>query len=270
MVRLINTKDDIVRVPIFVDGLDEQMQGGVPEDSVVLVSGTSGSMKSSLSFNVIYYNAIKGRNSIYLSLEQSYSSLLNHIINMGFDLSLINLVIVTDLADLDNKIKDAKDSKLGSLFIVDLGVLRKELKDTKIGEQGDWLNVIKNVLKRMKLQMQLDLFVLDSLSALYVLSQFTNPRVELFHIFEFLRDVGLTTFLISEMPLDKTRYSQYEVEDYLSDGIIYLEMTKEYRKVLRSIQIVKMRATKTDLNMYTLEFSDGKFRALYGGEAPLV
>ena len=47
-------------------------------------------------------------------------------------------------------------------------------------------------------------------------------------------------------------------------------MTKEYRKVLRSIQIVKMRATKTDLNMYTLEFSDGKFRALYGGEAPLV
>lgn len=270
MVNLISSKDEIKRIPVFIEGLDEEMQGGVPEGGVILVSGTSGSMKSSVTFNILYNNALHGKNGIYLSLEQSYVSLLNHMMNLDYDLSQVNLVIVTDLADLDQKIKTVNESGQGSLFIVDLGVLRKELKDTKIGEQGDWLNVIKNILKRMKMQMKLDLFVLDSLSALYVLSQFTNPRVELFHIFEFLRDLELTTFLISEMPLDKTRYSQYEVEDYLSDGIIYLEMTKEYRKVLRSIAIVKMRATKTDLNMYTLEFSDGKFKALYGGEPPLV
>jgi len=56
------------------------------------------------------------------------------------------------------------------------------------------------------------------LVALYVLSRFENPRIELFYIFEYLRDLHITSFLISEMPLDGSKYSEYEIEDFLADG----------------------------------------------------
>ncbi|MAG39242.1 hypothetical protein CMO90_04110, partial [Candidatus Woesearchaeota archaeon] len=115
-----------------------------------------------------------------------------------------------------------------------------------------------------------DLFVLDSLSALYTLSRFEDPRVELFHWFEFLRDMKMTTYLISEMPLDGSKYSEYEIEDFLSDGIIYLRLTPFRRNMVREISVVKMRATKCNNDVFSLEFKNGQFNALYGGQNPLL
>lgn len=269
-IPLVSDKNEITRIKTHIEGLDEVMQGGIPKGHVILVSGTSGTMKSSVSFVTLYYNALEKKNCVYLSLEQSYISLINHMVNMDLDLSKINMIITTDISKLETRSQEAKNSKKGNLFIIDLAALRKEIKDTKAGESGNWVNVIRNVIKKVKEYIPLDLLVIDSLSALYVLSNFVNPRVELFHVFEFLRDEGITTFLISEMPLDKSKFGDYEIEDYLSDGIILVERTEKYRKVVRSISIVKMRATKCDLDVYSLEYTDRKFRALYGGQPPLV
>ncbi len=271
MVNIISSKEQINRIRTYVEGLDEVMQNGIPEGSVVLIAGTSGTMKSSLAFSVLYNQVLnENKTTIYFSLEQSYWSLINHAVNLDFDMSRVNTAIIHDINKLDNKIKEIRASQTGNFVIVDLGALRKQIKDTKIGEQGDWINVIKNIIRRFKEEARLDMITLDSLSALYILSRFENPRLELFHIFEFFRDIGITSFLISEMPLDKSKFSEYGVEDYLADGILYLERTDQYRKVIRSIQVVKMRATDVDLDMYTLYFSNGKFKAMYGGKAPLV
>ncbi len=270
-IPLISDKSEIVRIKTYVEGLDEVMQGGIPKGNVNLISGVSGTMKSSLAFTTLYYNSLENKkNCVYLSLEQSYISLLNHMVNLDLDLSKINLIITTDISKLESRAKEAKNSQKGNLFIIDLAALRKEVKDTKAGERGNWLNVIRNVIKKIKQNIDLDLFVLDSMSALYVLSDFENPRVDLFHLFEYFRDQGITSFLISEMPLDRSKFGEFEIEDYLSDGIIFVERTEKYRKVVRSIAIIKMRATKCDLDIYTLEFEGGKFKALYGGQPPLV
>ena len=269
-IPLISDKSEIKRIKTYIEGLDEVMQGGIPRGNVVLVSGVSGTMKSSVAFSTLFYNALEKKNCIYLSLEQSYVSLLNHMVNLDFDLSRINLIIATDLSKLEARAEEAKSSTKGNLIIIDLAALRKEVRDTKMGERGNWLNVIKNVIKKLKLHIELDLFVLDSMSALYVLSDFENPRVDLFHLFEYFRDQAITSLLISEMPLDRSKYGEFEIEDFLSDGILFLDRTEKYRKVVRSIAIIKMRATKCDLDVYTLEFEGGRFKALYGGQPPLV
>ena len=126
------------------------------------------------------------------------------------------------------------------------------------------------IIKKISTSSKCDLFVLDSLSALYVLSSFDKPRTKIFHIFEFLRDLGLTSFLVSEMPIDQSKYSEYEVEDFLADGIIYLQLTKRYRKVTREISVVKMRATECNNDVFTLEYKNKKFQATFGGRTPLV
>tara|TARA_Y100000310_G_scaffold318712_1_gene373102 strand:+ start:814 stop:1629 length:816 start_codon:yes stop_codon:yes gene_type:complete len=271
MAKIIQNKKEMKRIKTHIKGLDENIEGGIPSGHIVLVSGTSGTMKSSVVFNVLYNEALAGKTSLYVSLEQSYNSLLNHFINMEFDLSKINLYMLSDISKLDESITELKNSKKGTIIISDVGAIRKQIKGLKVSPGGDWLNVIKNIVQKIKKGCGCDLFALDSLSALYILSNFGKEvRSRLFYIFEFLRDLELTSFLISEMPLTKTKYSEYEVEDFLSDGIILLQLTERYRKVTREISIVKMRATACNIDIFTLELKNGQFQALYGGKTPLV
>ncbi|MFC2135619.1 RAD55 family ATPase [Bacteroidota bacterium] len=262
--------EQIERVKTYIHGFDEAMQGGVPKGHVVLISGTSGSMKSSLSFNVLYNEAMRGQVGLYVSLEQSFESLYKHFVNMGLRLDTINIQPIKDLAKIGEVLNSTKAANKGSIIVADMGCIRKEIKDIKVGDNKSWLNVIKNIVKKVKMDTACSLFVLDSLSALYTLSRFENPRVELFYIFEFLRDMGLTTYLISEMPLDGSKYSEYEIEDYLADGIIHIRLTPFRRNIVREISIVKMRATDCNNDVFSLEFKAGQFQALYGGQNPLL
>ncbi len=262
--------DPIKRVKTYIDGLDDAMEGGIPENHIVLLSGPAGSMKSSVAFNILYNEARAGKTGVYISLEQSYDSLYQHFANMGIDLSKINMLPVKELTRIGEVIHSANNSDKGSLIVVDLGTIRKEIKDIKMLNNKSWLNVIKNILKKIKTETQCSLFVMDSLSALYTLSRFDDPRVDLYNIFEFMRDLGLTAFLISEMPLDGSKYSEYEIEDFLSDGIIHVRLTPFRRNIVREISVVKMRATNCNNDVYSLEFKDGKFKALYGGQNPLL
>ena len=49
--------DQRPRYRTHVHGLDENIGGGIPEGSVVLLSGTAGTMKSSLAYYMLYTNA---------------------------------------------------------------------------------------------------------------------------------------------------------------------------------------------------------------------
>ncbi|HIH24147.1 TPA: AAA family ATPase [Candidatus Woesearchaeota archaeon] len=267
--RLVADKHEIKRIRTYINGLDENVQGGIPEGHITLISGAAGTMKSSITFNVLYHEAVNGSNGLYISLEQSAESLLNHMTNMDYDFSKINLVVVKDLAELSAKMQVINRSK-GSIFIVDVGCVRKEIRDIQTDNNKSWLNVIKNVIKKVSVESNTRVFVLDSLSALYVLSRFENPRIELFMIFEFLRDMNITSFLISEMPLDGSKFSEYEIEDFLADAIIVLKLTPFRRQVVREISVVKMRTTACNNDIFSLEFKNGQFYALYGGQNPLL
>ena len=267
--KVVTDKHEISRVRTYINGLDEHVQGGIPEGHVTLISGAAGTMKSSVCFNILFNEAVKGVNGIYFSLEQSAESLVNHMVNMDYDFSKLDLVIVKNLADLDSRVQQVR-KEVGTLFIVDIGTVRKEIHDINSDNNKSWLNVIKNVVRKLETEAHCKRFVLDSLSALYVLSRFENPRVELFHIFEFLRDTGMTSFLISEMPLDGSKFSEYEIEDFLSDGIIVIKLTPFRRQVVREISVVKMRMTACNNDIFSLEFKNGQFYALYGGQNPLL
>jgi len=267
--NMLMNKRDIKRIKTHIEGFDENMEGGIPEDHIVLLSGTSGTMKSSVAFNILYNEALRGEIGMYITLEQSSLSLLKHLVNLEFDLSKINLVVLSDISGLDDAIKKLK-SKKGGLLMADVGAIRKKVKDTRFSSGSDWLNAIKNLSKRVKDEANCKLFVLDSLSALYVLSQFEEPRSKLFFIFEFLRDLNLTSFLISEIFTNKGMFTEFGVEEYLADGIIHLQLTERYRKVIREIQLVKMRATECNNDIFTLEYKNKKFQALYGGKTPVI
>ena len=84
--QLIKDRKEIKRIHTGIEGFDEITEGGIPESTVTLFAGKSGTMKSSLAFNVLYNEVLhKNSNGMYISLEQSSTSLLNHMIALGFD-----------------------------------------------------------------------------------------------------------------------------------------------------------------------------------------
>lgn len=95
---------EIERIPTHIEGLDEKMQGGIPQGHISIVAGASGAMKSSLTFSMLYNAVLYGETSgIYVTLEQGKDSLRSHMANMGMNVDdprVRNRIAIIDLADL--------------------------------------------------------------------------------------------------------------------------------------------------------------------------
>lgn len=223
------------RIPTYIKGLDERMEGGIPKGFVVLVCGHAGTMKSSFTYSVLYNSAKRGIKGMYITLEQSRESLLEHMQKLGF----------TGVSE--------------NLIVVDLAKVRKDMGVEQGDKEIDWLGSLINALKAYKNMFGCELMVLDSLAALYSLTDFKNPRSELFAFFEKIRDLGLTALLISEMPTDKQVFGLYGIEDFLCDGIIHLATEKSGNSVNLFLGVVKMRKTNHDRGYFPLIFDNGMF-----------
>lgn len=224
-------------VRTYIEGFDDKMQGGIPAGSVVLLVGQPGTMKSSVAFNMLFNNAKEhGTRGLYVTLEQSTRSLSNHMASLGMDPKAVQ----------------------GTLEMIDIGLIRKKL--THLQEQS-WVQVFKMYTKNLKETNDYQLLVIDSLPVLNVLAKFTNPREELFHLFEWLRDLQVTTILITEMTPDTPKFASHG-EDFLADGIVYLRMAEVGDvSVQRQIRCVKMRAVNHNGDYFSLLFDAGKFKA---------
>jgi KaiC/GvpD/RAD55 family RecA-like ATPase len=224
-------------IKTYIDGFDEKLHGGIPAGSVVLLVGQPGTMKSSVAFNMIFNSALeKGHKGLYVTLEQSSRSLARHMGSMGMD---------------PEQVRDKVE-------IIDIGLIRKKL--TQLHDQS-WMQVFKMYTKNLKETNDYQLLVIDSLPVLNVLAKFENPREELFHLFEWLRDLNVTTLVITEMTPDNAKFAEHG-EDFLADGIIYLRMAEIGDiSVQRQIRCVKMRSVNHNSDYHTLLFEHGQFRA---------
>jgi KaiC/GvpD/RAD55 family RecA-like ATPase len=218
----------------YIKGFDEELNEGIPEEHIILVSGTPGTMKSSVAYNILYNN-IKDEESVgvYVSLEQSRENLL-------FQLKSLGLHEIEDL----------------SLTILDMAKIRKEVDMTK---EKPWIDVMKKHLGYLKESLNFDLLVIDSLPVVEMISKMEDERAYLFYFFEWLRDLKVTTFIISEISTDP---SKVYPEEFLADGIILLTMERVNEvDVHRRIRCVKMRGVNHNTGYFTLEFKDGVFQA---------
>ncbi|KYK31352.1 MAG: hypothetical protein AYK23_03635, partial [Candidatus Proteinoplasmatales archaeon SG8-5] len=218
------------RIKTYIQGFDSMMGGGIPESHVILLAGEPGTFKSSIAFNCVY-NSVINDNKVgcYITLEQSRESLIQQMTEMGMT-----------MGDVE-----------GNLSIVDLGLIRKNLE--KLGQQS-WMQIFKTYAHNLKENINYDILVIDSMPVLTMLAEFEKPRSELFHFFEWLREMNVTTLILSEMKSGSDEYAEHG-EDFLSDGIIHLKMEKVSDvNIQRRIRAVKMRSTAHSPDFFTLLF----------------
>lgn len=226
------------RVKTFVEGLDETMGGGIPWGHVVLIQGAPGTMKSSLAFSMLLQNADReGLHTLYISLEERASSLLAQMGSLGLKLHVGQ----------------------GSLVLLDPRTAKGLLSEHK-----DWVEILEKALAAIQAERGLDLVVIDSLEALEVLAKFQDHRREMFRLFEWLRDLGVTSFLITERPdwviAGHVIQGRWD-EDFLADGVVHLRQhLVSDLEVQRRLRIVKMRGTRHEAGYSALVLDEGRFR----------
>ena len=233
---------ELPKLPTHIDGFDEILGGGIPKGAVVLVSGLPGTMKSTLTYSVMYNNArARGAKGLYISLEQTKASLHQQMSAMGFDVE---------------SVRDA-------VHILDVSAIRKELGRSAT---KPWMDFLRRSVETKKSIDGLDFVVLDSLDALEVLAKFEDRRAELFRLFEWLRDLGATSFVLVEAPPDPIPFGFDDAQPhqdaaYLADGVIHLALHQVSEiDVQRRIRVVKMRSSNHKTGYYAMVFDDGRFQ----------
>jgi KaiC/GvpD/RAD55 family RecA-like ATPase len=205
------TVTDEGRIPTYVAGLDDALQGGIPVGHVVGIVGPSGSMKTSLALSMMIKNRAAGTRGIYVTVEETRDSILRTMRRLGLG--------------------ETED------FIVDVGRLRLEHAGAE--EIRDWVRVLQDYLRRRRERGPLGLVVIDSLDALVSLGM-EDARSEFFRFFHFLRSLGATTIVVAQH--DSTRPEIARDLTVLADGLIELHRKgrrKAQSKVL--VHVAKMR-----------------------------
>jgi len=224
------------RLQTYIEGFDEVLGGGIPRGSVVLVCGTPGTMKTSVTFSILYNNVKKnGSKALYISLEEGHDDLKRAMTELG-------------LAGIDDM----------ELYILDVSKIRLEHKDDETSK--NWLEILQKYIEQRVKMNKFDLVVIDSMASLYSLTHMQNPRRELFHFFGFLKDMEATTFLVSEMRHGDEQFGEYS-EDFLADGVLFLKLFDAgVSDVQLRLRCVKMRRANHDKGYHRLLHTEKGFQ----------
>ena len=239
-----------MRIKSGIEGFDVLVEGGFLQGRQYLLSGSPGSGKTTFGVQFLAGGALEGETGAYIALSEGTGTILD-------DMSRYNLQI----ADL---VKNKK------LFFIDLG------PSVNYGEYDEITNIITpdfqqqsgesptnqvptpfSVFKAVENQVKLfgiKRLVIDSLSSIRFTSQ--SPASEERSVGRFihnLKTLGCTTILLSEL----TKPDAYTIEQFASHGVLFLHnFMDKTGTMVRALQIIKMRGTKHDCDMRSIEFSD--------------
>lgn len=240
-----NQKDFIKRLKTGIKGLDELIEGGLPEKSINLVSGPPGSGKSIFSFQFLYEGALNNETGLYLSLDKNVEGLLIQSKKLGLEFKpyIENKNMKFRYLNINKKlIYEAMVNEILS------GEYDRIVLDsiTPLSEMPIFSNYINNN--------ESDINIIDSQEY----SPNTNlpmKRLHLHYIINSLESTGSTSLITSELPMGSSLFSRDGISEFLADGVIILNFDPTMNR--RKISVMKMRNTKHTLKPQDIEISYG-------------
>lgn len=210
-----------------IPGLDEMLGGGLPRKSVVEISGTPGSGKTTLAMQFLIEGANKGEKGLYYSFEQRRDQLVTSFSNFGWNIQ-----------ELEEE-----------------GVLKLVYK-TPVEEEG-----LMDSFRLLKLEEELQDFpaeriAFDSINVLHLFSSdWKKTRRSLIDFVYFLKERNITGFFISERDKSISNGIVYTPLDFLFDGIILLDNV-DINGILKNVLVIpKMRDCNHDKGMRPLKIT---------------
>ncbi len=218
----------IERVATGFPSLDDMLEGGLPRNSVTLLSGSCGTGKSTFAMQFLYYGARDyGEAGVYITLEEDPETLIRNMSIYGWDL------------------RHMVETK--KLLVIKPEVYKFDSLKQIIADAIDRIGA-----KRL---------VVDSYSVL--LTHFSDAdqiRNGLVQLDREIKKMGCTALVISDIRDNGEIFSTTGVEEFIVDGVIVVSLVRSADdpfSLRRAISIRKMRATRHPLSMHTFEIGEG-------------
>ncbi len=218
------------RIKTGIPGLDELVQGGIPEGSSVLLSGGSGTGKTIFAMQYIYQGAKEFEDpGLFVTLEGNLKNITWNMQNFNWD------------------IKSLQDKNLIKIYRLNLDSMRHQ---RSVDEQIDKeLEIISQMVQEIGAKR----LVVDTTSAFGVWVREEGAlRGILYRFTNALKDLDCTTVLTSETMGGKMQFSAFGVEEFVADGVIALYFTPPHRSVF----VRKMRGTNHSKTVHPFDISD--------------
>ncbi|RLF49041.1 MAG: circadian clock protein KaiC [Thermoplasmata archaeon] len=220
-----------------IEGLDNILNGGIPRDNIILITGSCGTGKTTISLEFLIHGALMGEKSMFISVTEATSKLLKNAIPYEF---------------FDERLIEE-----GMLTFIDMPALYEKLGLEKPEFTFEDIDVLVEAIGNIVKELGIKRLVIDSITSVcYRLKTEEKIRSFILRLGKLLSELGCTTILVSEISPMEQRYSMYGVEEAIADGIILLSNMERSGDMLRTLQVIKMRGTQHSRAKYVLDLTD--------------
>lgn len=206
-----------------IKGFDEIFGAGIPKGRALLILGSAGSGKT-VFINSFLYRGITdfNENGVFVTFEESPEDIARNVSGFGWDYASL--------------IQQKK------LAFVDVSLDHDALSPIETGyyDLSPLIERIKHAIKTVKAER----LVIDSITSLF--SKFQNQttiRDTLARIYQEIKKIGVTTLITGEKRSGDSTVSRFGVEEFVVDGAIELSLKFGQQKVVRELNIIKIRGT---------------------------
>ena len=243
------TKRGMDRIATGLPRLDELLNGGIPRNSITLISGTPGSCKTIMCFHYIDAGLKNGENCLFLTSDERIENILSQAYELGFDFQpyieegLLHFKYL-DLDDRNNVHRDMSETiSRGNYSRVVLDSLTP-LAETPVLVTSGGKEIIPSE---------------ESMSSTaYAIGSIAATRTHVRRMISILNSDDCTAMVTSEIPEGAHILSRDSISEFLVDGILLLDldMTMDRRK----LTVRKMRGTKHTLKPQNIEITENGIR----------
>jgi len=219
-----------------IEVLDKEFGGGFPQGATILIAGGAGVGKTTFCMEFCANGAKYGEKGVFLTATENVNKIKKYQGKYNFFNE--NLI------------------KTGQLSIIDIWNISDKLGLNYERYSLDEANILFEVIRDISKELNAKRLIIDSITSLcFRLQSREMIRDFIFKLGSSLTALKCTTLLTSEVPPRSYQFSQYEIEEFIVDGIIFLGDIERKGDLIRTLQVVKMRGTDHSQSKYVLNMN---------------
>ena len=207
-----------------------------------IVSGTSGTGKTTLAMQFLLEGTKNGERVVYVAIDEPPNEVKSNMEELGWDIGKVQVFDATpDVRNYDKTpVRDVSTERRVVYFRDISGTIRQ----TSERSPSDMtINTLQELLKQEMRSRSYSRIVIDSLTSLrFFYIRTSEENTTLMSFFRTLSDLGVTCLLTLQMP----EVAKPDVEAHVARGEIRLHKWFDGRGLMRGITIEKFRGSSHD------------------------
>jgi len=225
------------RVATGIKGLDEVLNGGFPKARTILVVGSPGSGKTTFAIQFLVGGAKAGEPGLYVALDEKPERIKVNLSSFGWDLD--SLENAGKLTFIDATQLKRPGHRFNQPSMEPENPVCLTLPELTLGS-------LVRTVRRVAAEEGTQRIIVDPITSLMLrYPEEAKRRRALLLFFDALESTGCSCIVTTELRTTMLA-RRFQIEEYLSQGVVLLHTMVHEGNVIRGLQVEKMRGISHD------------------------